>query len=161
MKVQNNKVVTINYVLKNNKGQTIDSTEGQGPLSFIQGTGGMIEGLEKRLDNKKAGEKFSAEIPPEEAYGLRDESKVQSIPLTSFKDPENLEPGIHINLETEQGPQMATVIKLDDSNATIDLNHPLANETLFFDVDVKEVRNPTEEELSHGHVHGPEGHHHH
>ena len=160
MKIQKNSVVTINYVLKNDKGETIDSSEGNGPLTFIQGTGTMIKGLESRLDDKKAGEKLNAEISPEDGYGMRDESKVQTMPLTSFKDPENLKPGVHINLQTEQGPRMATIVSLDDTNATIDMNHPLADQTLFFDIDVTEVRDATEEELAHGHVHGPGGHHH-
>jgi len=160
MQIENNKVVTIHYVLKNDKEEVIDSSKEHGPLSFIQGMGQMIPGLEKELKGKEAGTQFNATILPEDAYGKREEHQVQTVPLTSFKDPENLEPGIHINLQTEEGPQMATIVSLDETEATIDMNHPLADQTLFFDVDVVEVREATEEELAHGHVHGPGGHHH-
>ncbi len=160
MKISKGKVVSIQYALKDTTGEVLESSEGQAPMKYLQGFGNIIAGLEKALEGKEAGEKIKAVIAPEDGYGIREETLVKNLPLSSFQNHHEVEVGAQFQAETSQGPRLATVTKIDDKNVTVDLNHPLADQTLSFDIDVVEVREATEEELSHGHVHGPEGHGH-
>ena len=160
MKISKGKVVSMHYALRDATGEILDSSEGQAPLDYLHGYGNIIAGLEKALENKKAGEQFNAVIPPEEGYGIREESLVKSVPLSNFQDPAAVKVGAQFQADTSQGPRLATVTQVDDQNVTIDLNHPLADQTLNFDIDIVAVRDATEEELAHGHAHGPEGHGH-
>ena len=160
MKISKGKVVSMHYALRDAGGEILDSSEGQAPLDYLHGYGNIIAGLEKALENKAAGEKLNAVIPPEEGYGIREESLVKNVPLSNFQDPQAVEVGSQFQAETSQGPRLATVTQVDDKNVTVDLNHPLADQTLNFDIDVVAVRDATEEELAHGHAHGPEGHGH-
>ncbi len=160
MKISKGKVVSMHYALRDATGEILDSSEGQAPLDYLHGYGNIIAGLEKALENKAAGERFNAVIPPEEGYGVRRESLVKTVPLSNFKDPNAVEVGAQFLADTSQGQRLATVTRIDDRNATVDLNHPLADQTLNFDIDVVAVRDATDEELAHGHVHGAEGHGH-
>ena len=160
MNISKGKVVNIHYALNDAAGEVLESSEGQAPLEYLHGHGNIIAGLEKALDGKAAGDKLKAVIPPEDGYGIRDETLVKELPLSSFQGPDEVAVGAQFQAETSQGPRLATVTKMDDKNATVDLNHPLADQTLSFDIDVVDVREATEEELSHGHAHGPEGHDH-
>lgn len=160
MKISKGKVVSMHYALRDANGEILDSSEGQAPLDYLHGYGNIIAGLEKALENKEAGEKLNAVIPPEEGYGVREESLVKTVPLSNFQDPSEVGVGSQFQAETSQGPRLATVTHVDDQNVTVDLNHPLADQTLNFDIDVVAIRDATEEELAHGHVHGPEGHGH-
>ena len=160
MKISKGKVVSMHYALRDANGEILDSSEGQAPLDYLHGYGNIIAGLEKALENKAAGEKLNAVIPPEEGYGVREESLVKTVPLSNFQDPSVVEVGSQFQAETSQGPRLATVTQVDDQDVTVDLNHPLADQTLNFDIDVVAVRDATEEELTHGHAHGPEGHGH-
>ena len=160
MKISKGKVVSMHYALKDANGEILDSSEGQAPLDYLHGYGNIIAGLEKALENKAAGEKLNAVIPPEEGYGIREESLVKTVPLSNFQNPDAVAVGAQFQAETSQGPRLATVTQVDDQNVTVDLNHPLADQTLNFDIEVVEIRDATEEELTHGHAHGPEGHGH-
>ena len=160
MKISKGKVVSMHYALRDSTGEIVDSSEGQAPLDYLHGYGNIIAGLERALEDKEAGEKLNAVIPPEEGYGIREESLVKTVPLSNFQNPRAVEVGAQFQAETSQGPRLATVTQVDDQNVTVDLNHPLADQTLDFDIDVVAVRDATEEELAHGHVHGPEGHDH-
>lgn len=160
MNISKGKVVNIHYALNDAAGEVLESSEGQAPLEYLHGHGNIIAGLEKALDGKAAGDKLKAVIPPEDGYGIRDETLVKELPLSSFQSQDEVAVGAQFQAETSQGPQLATVTKMDDKNVTVDLNHPLADQTLSFDIDVVDVREATEEELSHGHAHGPEGHDH-
>ena len=160
MNISKGKVVNIHYALNDAAGEVLESSEGQAPLEYLHGHGNIIAGLEKALDGKAAGDKLKAVIPPEDGYGIRDETLVKELPLSSFQGPDEVAVGAQFQAETSQGPRLATVTKMDDENVTVDLNHPLADQTLSFDIDVVDVREATEEELSHGHAHGPEGHDH-
>ena len=160
MKIAKGKVVSMHYALTDSTGEVLDSSKGQAPLDYLHGYGNIIAGLEKALEDKEAGEKLKAVIPPEDGYGIRDEAQVKNLPLSSFQSPDEVEVGAQFQAETSEGPRLATVTKIDDKNVTVDLNHPLADQTLNFDIDVVDVRDATEEELSHGHVHGPGGHGH-
>ncbi|MFC1881815.1 peptidylprolyl isomerase [Thermodesulfobacteriota bacterium] len=160
MKIAKGKVVSMHYALTDSTGEVLDSSEGQAPLDYLHGYGNIITGLEKALEDKEAGEKLKAVIPPEDGYGIRDEAQVKNLPLSSFQSPDQVEVGAQFQAETSEGPRLATVTKIDDKNVTVDLNHPLADLTLSFNIDVVDVRDATEEELTHGHVHGPGGHGH-
>ena len=160
MKIAKGKVVSMHYALTDSTGAVLDSSEGQAPLDYLHGYGNIIAGLEKALENRAAGDKLKAVIAPEDGYGIREEGLVKELPLTSFQNPDEVAVGAQFQAETSQGPRLATVTEIDDKNVTVDLNHPLADQTLNFDIDVVAVRDATEEELNHGHVHGPEGHGH-
>ena len=160
MKISKGKVVSIHYALKDPTGEILERSEEQAPMEYLHGYDNIIAGLEKALEGKEAGEKIKAVIAPEDGYGIREEALVKNLPLASFQNPDEVAVGAQFQAETSEGPRLATVTKIDDKNVTVDLNHPLADQTLSFDIDVVEIREATEEELSHGHVHGPEGHGH-
>jgi len=109
---------------------------------------------------KAAGDIFQVTVGPEEGYGLRDEQRIQRVPKKYFKDGDRLKPGMVTVLQSQQGPQQVTVVKVGATVVDIDANHPLAGKTLSFDIEITGVREANPEELAHGHVHGPGGHHH-
>ncbi|MBF0236090.1 MAG: peptidylprolyl isomerase [SAR324 cluster bacterium] len=161
MQISKNSVVSINYTLTNNEGEVLDTSEGHGPLFYLHGNGNLIPGLEKELEGKVVGNSFKVSVPPEEAYGLHDEEQVQIVPRTAFRGVKQVEPGMQFQVETEEGgQQVITVTDVDGDDITVDSNHPLAGQTLNFDVTIMEIREASAEELHHGHVHGPGGHHH-
>ncbi|HET8807620.1 MAG TPA: peptidylprolyl isomerase [Methylophaga sp.] len=160
MKVADNTVVVIDYTLTNNEGQVIDSSEGAGPLAYLHGAGNIIPGLEDALLGKEAGDEVKASIEPENAYGERHEALKQEVPAELFSGVEKVEVGMQFQSETDQGPVLVTVTEVGEQTITVDGNHPLAGVHLNFDVNVREVREATQEELEHGHVHGEGGHHH-
>ena len=160
MQVAKNKVVGIDYKLTDKEGKTIDSSESHGPLYYIQGIGNLIPGLENALDGKKAGDNLKVKIDPKDGYGERNDALCQSVPKAQFESDEGLEIGMQFEVDTEQGELVVSVTKIEGDTVTVDGNHPLAGVELHFDVTVKEVREATAEELAHGHVHGPGGHHH-
>jgi len=160
MQITSGKVVLIDYTLTDDKKQTIDSSEGHEPLAYIHGNGQIIPGLEKALDGKVAGDALQVDISPEEGYGEHDSEKIIIIPRSQVEGVPDLKVGSQLQAGGGQGPQVVTVKKVTDDEVTLDGNHPLAGTHLHFDVTIREVRDATEEELSHGHVHGPGGHHH-
>lgn len=161
MNISNNSVASIHYTLTDGEGKVIDTSEGQEPLAYLHGAGNIIPGLEKALQGKTVGDKFTVNIPAAEAYGVRDDSMVQELPSNMFSGIDKIEEGMEFHAETEQGLQVVTVTKVEGDTVTIDGNHPLAGVDLTFDVEVAEVRDATKEELEHGHAHGAGGHHHH
>ena len=161
MQVAENTIVSIHYTLSEAGGDVIETTEGDAPMSYLHGVGEIISGLEEALDGRSPGDEFSITVPPEDAYGERDESLVQEIPLDEIEHPGSLEVGMQLEAESEDDEvELVTVVAIDDESVTIDANHELAGRTLKFDVSVVEVRPATEEELEHGHAHGPGGHEH-
>jgi len=160
MQVEKNRVVSIDYTLKDNDDQVIDTSEGREPLAYIHGVGQIIPGLENALEGKEPGADVSVTINPEEGYGERDESMVLNVPREQFEGAESIEPGMQFQAETDEGVRILTVLEAGDQEVTVDGNHPLAGITLNFDVSVQDVREAEQEELDHGHVHGPGGHDH-
>ena len=160
MQVSENKVVSIHYTLTNDKGKLLDSSSGKTPLAYLHGSKNIISGLEDALKGKQVGDKFNISIPPEKAYGVHDKALIQTIPKSVFQGIDNIEPGMQFQAKSDHGIQVVTVTKVDGDKITVDGNHALAGETLTFDVEVTDIRDATDEELQHGHVHGPEGHHH-
>lgn len=160
MLVSAQKVVFIHYTLTNDDGEVIDSSEGHAPLAYIHGEGNIIPGLENALLGKAAGERIKVSIPPEEGYGLRDETLIQAVPREAFHGVDEILPGMQFHTETHDGGQLVTVVDVQGDSIILDGNHPMSGQHLNFDVEVTEVREATAEELAHGHVHGPGGHHH-
>lgn len=160
MEIAKNTVVTLNYTLKNGDGQVLDTSEGREPLVYLHGVGALIPGLENDLNGKAAGAKFNSVIAPGDAYGEKRDDLLRVVSKSGFQGDEEMVEGMQVQLTTEHGPAIATIAKIEGEDVTLDLNHPLAGVTLHFDVEVVEVREATEDEISHGHVHGPGGHEH-
>jgi FKBP-type peptidyl-prolyl cis-trans isomerase SlyD len=161
MKVEENKVVVFHYTVSEG-GEKVESSHDRGePLAFLVGKGGLIPGLEKALAGREAGEKFSVDVAPSEAYGERREDFTQRVPKKYFRDADHLKPGMLSVLSVSGGGQrQVTVQKVGSSVVDVDLNHPLAGKTLTFDVEVVDVRDASAEEVAHGHAHGAQGHGH-
>lgn len=161
MQIAADKVVVIHYTLKNDAGEVLDSSSGGDPLSYIQGNGSIIPGLEEALEGKTTGDKLQVAIAAEKAYGAHDPQLIQQVPKRAFQGVGNVQAGMRFTAQTEHGPRQVVVTRVVGDMVTVDGNHPLAGQNLNFDVEIAEVRDASEEELSHGHVHGPGGHHHH
>ena len=159
MKISDGMAVRIDYTLTNDAGEVLDTSEGREPLAYLHGAGNIIPGLEQALEGKEAGDTLSESIAPAEGYGERSDSMVMTADLAQFPSPSQVVVGARFNVQTDQGVHLATVTAVTPSKATLDLNHPLAGETLHFDVEVVEVKEASEEEREHGHIHS--GHHHH
>ena len=159
MQIGKEKVVTIDYTLTDDQGEILDTSQGQEPLTYMHGAGSIIPGLESALEGKVAGDKLQVKVAPADGYGERDEELVQAVPRNRFPDGD-INVGMRFHAQGSAGSQAVTVVAVDDRNVTVDANHPLAGVTLSFDVQVREVRQATEDELKHGHVHGKGGHHH-
>ena len=160
MVIANGKVVSIHYTLKNGAGEVLDSSSGAEPLAYLHGVGNLIPGLEQALDGHTVGDKVDVSVAPEKGYGERHEQLVQQVPRSAFAEVEGLEAGMRFRAEGPDGEQIVTVTAVSEEEVTVDGNHPLAGETLEFAVEVSEVRDATDEETEHGHVHGPGGHEH-
>ena len=160
MTIANEKVVTLHYTLKDNDGNIIDQSN-DGSFAYLHGASNIIPGLENALTGKTVGEELSVKVSPEEAYGVRDDARVESVPREMFPADTDIEPGMQFHAQGPEGQMIVvTVVDADNEKVTIDGNHPLAGVELNFDVKVVDVRDASAEELDHGHVHGPEGHHH-
>ena len=160
MQIGKNKVAIIEYTLKNNEGEILDTSEGNDPMAYIQGIGNLLPGLEEALEGKGVGDTIAVSLPPEKGYGILDAELVQVVEKNVFDDVDDLQVGMQFQAQSEDGMEVIWVTDIEGDEVTIDGNHPLAGETLNFQVKVIEVREASAEELDHGHVHGPEGHHH-
>lgn len=161
MQIANDKVVLIHYTLTDDEGKVLDSSEGQEPLAYLHGHGNIIPGLENALTGRSAGEKLSVTVAPIDGYGERDNDMVQSVPKSAFQGVDEILPGMQFQAQSPEGMQLVTVLDVDGDEVILDGNHPMAGLTLNFAVEITEVRDASREELEHGHVHGPGGHHHH
>lgn len=164
MQIENNKVVTFHYRLSEaDKGQ-IEESYGGAPIVYLHGHPGLIKGLEEALAGKKAGDKFTVTVAPEQAYGQRQEDAQQRISVKHIINPGNrkvqYKPGMVVQVNTSEGPREVVVLKAGLKTVDVDVNHLLAGKTLTFDIDVVDVRDASPEEIEHGHVHGEGGHHH-
>ncbi len=154
MKIAAHSVVSIHYKLTNDGGEELDSSEGQEPLIYLHGTQSIIPGLENALDGKSAGEQLQVTVQPEEGYGPLDPELVEVIPRDAFEGVDEVKPGMQFQAENPEGRLQIILVKaVAEDGVTIDGNHPLAGQVLHFDVTVAEVRESTEEEREHGHVH--------
>ncbi len=162
MLISDKKVVLIDYTLRTDSGEVVDSSEGQEPLAYLHGGGQIVPGLERALAGLAVGAAKDVIVEPADGYGDRDPDGVFGIPRTAFPDAAQLEVGASFVGEDEEGNSLPVrVIKLEGDTVVVDANHPLAGERLHFHIDIREVRDATAEELEHGHPHSGEGHHHH
>jgi len=159
MKIAHGRVVRMHYTLRDAAGTTIETSRGRDPLAYLHGSGQLIPGLESALDGATAGTRREIVVPPADAYGEPDAAATMRVPLEDFPPGLELEPGIEVQAETPDGPLTFLVASVDDKEAVLDGNHPLAGKTLTFDVEILDVREATADELAHRHVHGPGGAH--
>ena len=160
MQIGKNTAVAIEYTLTIDGGFVVDASEKGHPLWYLHGAGNIIPGLEKALDGLKVGDKKSVEVKPEEGYGTYQQDRVHQVPKNRFPQG-NYTVGDHVTATSPDGTEMdAKITAMDAKNFTLDFNHELAGKTLNFAIVVAEVRAASREELQHGHVHGPGGHHH-
>lgn len=159
MKVTEGKVVTIDYTIRETDGTLIESSEDE-PLAYIHGTGTLAPGLEKLLDNEDSGGVVQAVLSPDQAFGEWKEELIRQVRLENFDDPDEVSPGLVFHAQENDEIRMYTVKSVEEETVVIDGNHPFAGKTLDFSVTVRDIRDSTPEEREHGHVHGPEGHHH-
>jgi FKBP-type peptidyl-prolyl cis-trans isomerase SlyD len=157
--IKKDSVVTFNYTLKDDAGEVIDSSSAGEPLAYLHGHGNLVPGLERELEGKSTGEKLSVKVTPADGYGEFSKDLIQKVPRRSLKGIAKITVGMRLHAQTEQGPRAVTVTAVTGDMVTIDGNHPLAGKNLNFDIELVDVRDATAEELSHGHVHGPGGHH--
>ena len=161
MTIATNKAVSIEYTLTNDDGDVIDSSAGGAPLVYLQGAGNIIPGLEKALEGKAVGEELTVTVEPEDAYGEYSAELVSTLSASMFEGVDQLEVGMQFHASAPDGQmQIVTIRDLDGDDVTVDGNHPLAGQRLTFKVKVVAVRDASEEEVAHGHVHGEGGHQH-
>lgn len=161
MTIAQHKVVTIHYkVVDADSGEVLDSSENSEPMTYLHGASNIIPGLEQALEGRAEGDEFEVTVAPAEAYGERSEERVQQVPKTAFQGMDKIEVGMAVTAQTEQGSINLVITAIDEDLVTVDANHPLASKSLTFNVSVEDVRDASEEEVAHGHVHGPGGHQH-
>ena len=160
MKIANDTVVSFHYTLTDEAGIELESSRDAQPTVYLHGRDGILPALESQLADKAAGDVIQAILPPEDAYGTKQEERVTRVPVKHLIYKGKLRPGMTVHLNTSKGRQPVTIAKAGRHSADIDTNHPLAGKTLQFDIEIIEVRAATVEELSHGHAHGPGGHEH-
>ena len=160
MKVAHDSVVSFHYTLKDEAGLVIDQSHGE-PMAYLHGHGQIVPGLERELTGRTTGEKLQVRVSPAEGYGEYDAERLQQVPRAAFSRIPDLRTGMSLQAQTQTGGHATVFVKeIGPEFVTVDGNHALAGKTLFFDIEIAEVRIASEEELSHQHVHGPGGHHH-
>lgn len=160
MQIESNRVVTLNYTLSDDDGNILDQSQ-DGTFCYLHGAQNIIPGLENALAGKQADDKLQVSVAPADGYGEQDDDRIQAVPREMFPEDTEIEVGMMFHAEAPDGsPVTVTVTELADNTVTVDGNHPLAGKNLNFDVEIINVRDAAAEEIEHGHVHGPEGHHH-
>lgn len=145
------RIISFHYTLKTPQGQTLQSSRGQEPLSYLEGVGQIIPGLEAELNGLQVGDQRTIEIKAAQAYGMRNPDNIAEVPREKFGDhPVKL--GDRLRLGQGQQAMSVTVTKMSDTHITLDGNHPLAGQDLTFDVEVTATREATPEEIEHGHA---------
>ncbi len=159
-RIQTNKVVTLSYTLRDDEGEIIDESQDGRPLLYLHGARNIVPGLEEQLEGAAEGESIKATVPPEKGYGPRI-GEPQDVPRNLFPADAELAAGMQVVGHDDKGRQIPFFITgFTEATVTIDPNHPLAGETLHFEVTVESLRDATEEEIEHGHPHGPGEHAH-
>jgi FKBP-type peptidyl-prolyl cis-trans isomerase SlyD len=153
------KVVSFHYTLKDGKGQVLEASHDSEPLSYLEGVGQIIPGLESALHGLKKGEKKSVHVPAKDAYGEYDESLIVEVPRAQIPK-KDVAVGDRFNAEGDGDTRVVVVTEVTDVHVKIDGNHPLSGQDLNFDVEITDVRDATKDEMEHGHAHGAGGHHH-
>ncbi|MGF1750820.1 MULTISPECIES: peptidylprolyl isomerase [Vibrio] len=153
MKIAKNVVVSVAYQVKTEDGVVVDQSTVEAPLDYLHGHNNLIVGLEKELEGKEVGSKFTSVVAAEEAYGEYNDALVQRVPADVFQGVDVIEVGMRFLADTDQGPIPVEITEVDGDEVVVDGNHMLAGQTLTFDVEVVALREATEEEAAHGHIH--------
>lgn len=160
--IANGKVVNLIYSLKNDQGEVLDRADGDAPFTYLHGGQQIVPGLENALEGLKVGDKKKVKVAPAEGYGELNPELKLTVNKSQFPSKVDLEPGMQFEAHTPDGHGVVfTVEAIEGDQVKIDGNHPLAGQTLHFDVEVLSMRDATAEEQEHGHAHGEDGHHHH
>lgn len=162
MKIEKNKVVGFHYTLTDDDQNVIDTSLNHEPLTYLHGHHGIIPGLEEEMNGKMLNDSFKIRIEPEKAYGNYNHDLVFEVNRSNFSDPDGLEIGIQVQgqMKENEPPVLLTVTEIKEDTIILDGNHPMAGQTLNFDIRIVEIRDASPEEINHGHVHGPHEHHH-
>tara|TARA_B110000444_G_scaffold254324_2_gene286623 strand:+ start:1213 stop:1695 length:483 start_codon:yes stop_codon:yes gene_type:complete len=160
MNITDNTVVSFHYILKNDQGEQIESSQDGDPSIYLHGANNIIRGLEQAMEGRSIGECFSVTINPIHAYGIRNKKLIQRLSIKHILHKGKLKVGDLVQMKTDQGPRSVTIVKAGRHIVTIDANHPLAGKTLSFEIDIVGVRKASNEEITHGHGHGPGGYNH-
>jgi FKBP-type peptidyl-prolyl cis-trans isomerase SlyD len=163
LRIAPQRVVELHFDLLSVDGELLDSTRGEAPLLYLHGSGQFVPGLERALEGCVAGDKLKVTVPPEDGFGVCEGEGPRPYPRSAFPPGLELEPGMEFTVGDEADGEEQVVVwvtDVTDDQVFVDVNHPLAGETLTFDVEILTVRTATPDELSHGHAHGPHGHHH-
>ncbi|HZF15859.1 MAG TPA: peptidylprolyl isomerase [Steroidobacteraceae bacterium] len=159
MKILKDKVVSLHYTLRNDGGDTIDSSGSGEPLAYIQGGGSILPALETALEGREVGEKFDIRLAAKDGYGEHRAELVQVIPRKALATIGKIKVGTQFHAQAPGGARVMTITAVEKENVTVDGNHPLAGVDLNFSIEIVGVRDASAEELAHGHVHGEGGHH--
>ncbi|WP_433565790.1 FKBP-type peptidyl-prolyl cis-trans isomerase [Nocardia sp. CA-151230] len=161
MSIAADKVVSIEYTLKADDGEVLDTSVGEAPLVYLHGADNIVPGLEQALEGKNTGDELVVVVEPEDAYGEYQAELISAVPRDMFEGVDEVEPGMEFHAEAPDGDsQIVTVRQVDGDEVTIDANHPLAGQRLHFTVKVIDIRDASEDELAHGHPHGEDDHDH-
>lgn len=156
MQIANNTVVSFHYKLTNNEGTVLDTSEGRDAFAYLQGVGMIVPGLEEQMAGHSAGDKFDAKVPAAKGYGEPNAELIQNVPMDTFGE-QKVEPGMQFSAGEQGELGVFTVVEVKDGNVKLDGNHPLAGVDLNFAIEITDVREATEDEIAHGHVHGAGG----
>jgi FKBP-type peptidyl-prolyl cis-trans isomerase SlyD len=150
-------VVTFHYTLRDPSGQVLDTSVGAKAVTYLEGAGQIIDGLDEQLRGASAGLKTRIQVPAAKAYGERDQEQVQRIKRAQLPVEGELNVGDQFPTESDPFAPVVTVMAIDGDEVLLDANHPLAGVDLTFDVEIVNTRAATPAELSHGHAHGADG----
>jgi FKBP-type peptidyl-prolyl cis-trans isomerase SlyD len=153
MQIAQNSVVSIHYTLSNDAGEVLDSSAGAAPLVYLHGAQNIVPGLEQALDGRRTGDTFDVAVPPALGYGERDPEMLHEVPRSAFQGVDEIAPGMQFQAGGSGNGMPVVVTAVTSEMVSIDANHPLAGVTLNFKIEVVEVRDATDQERAHGHVH--------
>jgi len=160
MQIGDQKVVTLHYILTDSEGRLIDKSN-DGSFAYLHGASNIIPGLEDALTGRSTGDEVTVAVAPEHGYGVRNDAMLQQVPKSMFEDGSQIAVGSQFHAQGPNGEMLVvTVVEIEDEHVVVDGNHPLAGVDLHFSVTIVDVRDASDEEIEHGHAHGPEGHHH-
>jgi FKBP-type peptidyl-prolyl cis-trans isomerase SlyD len=151
--VANDVAVTIEYTLRDDDGNVLDTSRGRAPMVYLHGHGNLIPGLERELAGQAVGAELNVSVAPAEAYGEHDPEKIQVVPRSAFAGIDQIEAGMQFQAEGPAGRTVVTIAEVDGDSITVDGNHPLAGKTLHFEVAIEDLREGTADEIAHGHIH--------
>jgi len=152
--VKKDRVISLNFTLSDENGEMLDQSQDGAPLEYLHGAQDIIPGLEKALQGRQLGENLRVVIPPSEAYGEYEVSLVDEVSREQFPGIDDIQPGMQFQTAMDDGaPMVISVTAVDEDTVVVDGNHPLAGVTLVFEVDIVGVRQASEDEIAHGHVH--------